>query len=67
MCWKARTLCCDWIKGTALVPILAVLDAGEQKAFMERLAERLAEQYPPESDGRTLFPFRRRFIIAVHA
>jgi trans-aconitate 2-methyltransferase len=56
-----------WIKGTALVPIVAELNDVEAEAFLDRLAKRLAEHYPQESSGLTLFPFARRFIVAARA
>ncbi|MFZ1990449.1 MAG: methyltransferase domain-containing protein [Alphaproteobacteria bacterium] len=56
-----------WIKGTALVPIMAELDEREANAFLELLQQRLAAHYPQESGGQTLFPFSRRFIVALRA
>jgi trans-aconitate 2-methyltransferase len=56
-----------WIKGTALVPVMAALSASESTPFLARLAEALRRHYPPESNGATLFPFRRRFIVAARA
>jgi trans-aconitate 2-methyltransferase len=53
-----------WVKGTALVPVMAALSASESTRFLGRLAELLAAHYPPELGGNTLFPFRRRFIVA---
>ncbi|HEX4885980.1 MAG TPA: methyltransferase domain-containing protein [Casimicrobiaceae bacterium] len=53
-----------WMRGTALLPFLAVLDAGEQRAFARDLAQRLAHAYPLRADGSVLFPFRRLFIVA---
>lgn len=57
----------SWVKGTALLPVMAALDDGEAARFLPELERRFAAHYPPESDGRTLFPFRRRFIVAVRA
>lgn len=54
----------NWIKGTALVPLLAALDAGEQNDFICELAARLAAAYPRHEDGKTLLPFKRLFFIA---
>lgn len=54
----------DWIKGTALVPVMAALDAPDQTAYLEVLAARLRAAYPRRSDGKTLFSFRRLFLIA---
>lgn len=53
-----------WVKGTALVPILASLSAANAAPFLELLTQRLHEAYPPEQSGKTLLPFRRRFVVA---
>lgn len=55
----------DWMGGTALRPYLDVLaDEALRKAFLDRLKARMAEVFPPEPDGTTLFPFERLFIVA---
>lgn len=54
----------DWIKGTALTPLLAALDARAQETYLTTLAAQLRTAYPRRSDGKTLFSFRRLFIIA---
>lgn len=54
----------DWIKGTALVPLLSALDATGREAYLAALAEKLRAAYPRRADGITLFGFRRIFIIA---
>ena len=55
----------EWTKGSALRPLLAALDSeDERRAFEAAYAARIAEAYPPAADGRTLFPFRRLFIVA---
>lgn len=56
-----------WIKGTALVPIMAELGENEASGFLAPLTKRLAAYYPQESNGLTLFPFARRFIVAMRA
>ena len=56
-----------WVKGTALAPFLAVLDADAQRAFIEDYAARIAAAYPPLADGRVLFSFRRVFVVARRA
>ena len=55
----------EWTKGTALRPILKFLQAEEETTFMEDYSKRIHELYPPRIDGRTLFPFRRLFIVAT--
>lgn len=53
-----------WTKGTWLLPLLAALDAMDQKKFLLQYTKCLDVAYPRRSDGRTLFPFRRLFIVA---
>jgi trans-aconitate 2-methyltransferase len=54
----------EWTKGTGLRPYLDALDDAAKKGFLAAYAERIAAAYPPQPDGRTLFPFRRIFIVA---
>jgi trans-aconitate 2-methyltransferase len=54
----------EWTKGTALRPYLDALDDAGRKGFLAAYAERIAAAYPRQPDGRTLFPFRRIFIVA---
>ncbi|MEV6313895.1 trans-aconitate 2-methyltransferase [Streptomyces sp. NPDC051776] len=55
----------DWVKGTALRPVLTAL-AGDEPAIEEFLAQYrdlLRKAYPPGPYG-TVFPFRRIFAVA---
>lgn len=54
----------EWTKGTWLKPFLDALQEPERSAFEQRYAELVAAAYPRRPDGRTLFPFRRLFIVA---
>jgi len=54
----------EWTRGTALRPYLEALDGAQRDAFLAEYGRLVAEAYPPEPDGRTLFPFRRIFIVA---
>jgi trans-aconitate 2-methyltransferase len=54
----------EWMKGSALVPLLEALEEPERARFEERYAQLLEQSYPRRPDGRTLFPFRRLFIVA---
>jgi trans-aconitate 2-methyltransferase len=54
----------EWTKGTWLKPLLDALEEPQKSAFEAAYAERVARAYPPRADGRTLFPFRRLFIVA---
>lgn len=53
----------EWTKGTALKPLLDALDGTERAGFLADYARRIAAAYPVRADGRTLFPFRRLFIV----
>jgi len=58
----------EWFRGTGLRPFLAVLESEDQrKRFEELLLAKYTRAYPPQNDGRILFPFRRLFIIAYQA
>jgi trans-aconitate 2-methyltransferase len=57
----------EWVKGTWLKQFLDALDPMERAPFEEDYARRLREAYPAESDGTTLFPFRRLFIVATRS
>ncbi|PJI40183.1 methyltransferase domain-containing protein [Ferrovibrio sp.] len=54
----------EFTKGTALKPFLDMLDEPERSAFEADYRNRIANAYQREADGRTLFPFRRLFILA---
>jgi trans-aconitate 2-methyltransferase len=55
----------DWIRGTGLRPFLEALENEEQRGrFLGRLLEGVTRAYPPQRDGRVLFPFRRLFLVA---
>lgn len=53
-----------WTRSTALRRIVQALDEADCAAFEAAYAARLREAYPRRADGRTLFPFRRLFIVA---
>ena len=56
------------MSGTALRPyVQALSDAVEREAFLEDYRLRVAEAFPPQPDGTTLFPFPRLFIVARRA
>ena len=56
----------EWMKGTALRPVLSRLDADQQAAFLEEYGQKLSQAYPAGPSG-TMFPFRRLFFIAQRA
>ena len=55
----------EWYKGTGLRPFLDPLPSdADRDNFLADYADRIAEIYAPQKDGRVLFPFRRLFLIA---
>jgi trans-aconitate 2-methyltransferase len=55
----------EWVQATGLRPILNALDDAQRALFLAEYRRRLREVYPPKANGRTLYPFRRLFIVAV--
>jgi trans-aconitate 2-methyltransferase len=53
----------EWVKGTALRPMLAILGPDDQHEFLEQCRTQLLEAYPPQDFG-TLLPFKRLFFVA---
>jgi trans-aconitate 2-methyltransferase len=54
----------DFVKGSWLKQFLDALDAADRGVFEAAYRARVARAYPPRTDGTTLFPFRRLFIVA---
>lgn len=57
----------EWTRGTALKPFLDALGSEDAASFAQRYKTKLRRAYPPLPDGRTLFPFRRLFIVATRS
>lgn len=59
----------EWLRGTALKPLLDALDetgnTDWKDAFVGDLSGRLNQAYPMHPNGRTLFSFRRLFVVAT--
>jgi trans-aconitate 2-methyltransferase len=53
----------EWVKGTALRPVLKALEDAERDEFLSVYAEKLRAAYPETPSG-TIFPFRRVFFVA---
>ncbi len=53
----------EWTRGTALRPVLAVLEGAERADFLAEYAAVLATAYPRQEFG-TVLPFRRIFVAA---
>jgi trans-aconitate 2-methyltransferase len=56
----------NWVRGTALRPVLGALDPAGAGAFEAEYAVLLREAYP-ETDQGTIFPFRRIFCVGEKA
>lgn len=54
----------NWITSTALNPLLEALDIDMRSAYRAALTAELRSAYPKHPDAKTLFPFRRLFMIA---
>jgi len=57
----------EYTKGSWLSPLLAALDEPLRGEFEAEYGRRVLAAYPPRRDGKTLFPFRRLFIVATAA
>ena len=53
----------EWMRGTALRPLLAALSGADAASFVEAYRDRLRVEYPSTPHG-TFFPFRRIFAVA---
>ena len=56
----------EWVKGSALRPVMSSLDGAEQEEFLSAYAARLRDAYPARPFG-TVMPFRRIFVVARRA
>jgi trans-aconitate 2-methyltransferase len=55
----------EWYKGSGLRPYLeAIGEESVRQRFVAEYLEAIRPLYPPRSDGKVLFPFRRIFMIA---
>ncbi|HEV8064788.1 MAG TPA: methyltransferase domain-containing protein [Acidimicrobiales bacterium] len=52
----------NWMRGTALRPVLTALGEGDATEFCAEYAELLRAAYPPTAEG-TVLPFRRVFAV----
>lgn len=54
----------DWLSATSLGRILDTLDAARRADFAARYKAAVAEAYPKQPDGKTLYPMNRLFLVA---
>jgi trans-aconitate 2-methyltransferase len=55
----------EWFAGSTLQPFLERLNDDERGEFLTRYRNGLSQAYPIQSDGKTLFPYPRLFIVAM--
>lgn len=55
----------EFVRATALRPVIEALAGEEREAFIDDYRQRLRAAYPRRADGVTLFPFRRLFIVTT--
>lgn len=53
-----------WVGATGLRPYAQALAGEQREQFLSAYRARLREAYPMRADGKTLFPFKRLFVIA---
>jgi len=54
-----------WVSGTSLRPFINVLNSEEREQFIAAYKTKMNIAYPRRSDGTTLFPFQRIFVVAA--
>jgi trans-aconitate 2-methyltransferase len=54
----------EWFLGSFLRAFVSRLDEADGQDFVAQYAAAMAEAYPARSDGRTVMPFQRLFLIA---
>lgn len=55
----------EWVRATGLRPVLSALADAEREVFLEEYKRRLRLAYPQKANGKTLYPFRRLFLVAL--
>jgi len=55
----------EWVRGTGLRPVLNALAGEAREEYLAKYSARLRAAYPPDAAGRTLYPFRRLFLVAT--
>jgi trans-aconitate 2-methyltransferase len=54
-----------WMRGTTLVPFLSALPEAQREDFVAAYRALVTSAYPRGTDGVTLFPFTRLFLVAT--
>ncbi|MGB1014286.1 MAG: methyltransferase domain-containing protein [Nannocystaceae bacterium] len=55
----------EWTGGSWLRPFAAALDGADRAKFVQTYQDLVARAYPPRSNGHTLLPYLRLFIVAT--
>lgn len=55
----------EWVRGSALRPILEALEPADRELFLDVYRAGLRRAYPVTADGTTIYPFPRVFIVAT--
>jgi trans-aconitate 2-methyltransferase len=55
----------EWVSGTGLRPVLNGLTDEDRATFLTSYSARLLDAYPQRANGKTVYPFRRLFIVAL--
>ena len=55
----------EWVRATGLRPVLNGLTGADLARFLEVYRDRLREAYPRRTDGTTVYPFPRLFLVAT--
>ena len=53
----------DWVKGTALQPVLSIMNAKNQIQFAKSYIQAISKEYPLQKNHKVLLPFRRIFMV----
>ena len=61
---EGKNAVAEWLKGSALKPLLDSLNYEDAKSFFNAYSSCTQKAYPQRTDGITLYPFRRVFIVA---
>ncbi len=54
----------EWLRGTGLRPFVERLSGALRDGYLAEYERRVAQAYPPRTDGRLLLAFPRLFIVA---
>lgn len=55
----------NWVKGTALLPVLSAMDTANQTQFATTYVNAITKEYPVQTNNKVLLPFRRIFMIGT--